>query len=290
MNEITLKNYIEKVYRLEAFSYQQNVLISSVQNKINQLRNWTEREKTSKSSFWGELFDDSLVFPASGVGFLIGLFIMCKNFFTGRDGGFVWIILLPLCFGGCVILIDYLKWEDRENTRNQKNEEIEKENAETKQRNQKQINILMREMNVLQREKQETARILNLYYSKNIIFPKYRNLIAISSFYEYFASGRCRTLEGHEGAYNIFENEIRQNLIIQKLDDVIAHLERIENNQYMLYSAIQESNRNTRRLSQELTKTAQSLRQIESNTAICAYNSQITAKNTEFLKWIEFMR
>ncbi len=97
-------------------------------------------------------------------------------------------------------------------------------------------------------------------------------------------------LEGHEGAYNIFENEIRQNIIIQKLDDVVRHLERIENNQFMLYSAIQESNRNTRRLSQELMKTAGSLQQIESNTAITAYNSQVAAKNTEFLKWVEFMR
>ena len=77
-------------------------------------------------------------------------------------------------------------------------------------------------------------------YSLDVIFPKYRNIIAVSSFYEYLLSGRCDKLEG---AYNIFESELRMNLIINKIDDVIKHLEKIEQHQYMLYSAIQENNK-----------------------------------------------
>ena len=43
------------------------------------------------------------------------------------------------------------------------------------------------------------------------------------------------------------------NLIINKIDDVIKHLEKIEQHQYMLYSAIQENNKQVNQLSGELT-------------------------------------
>lgn len=293
MNANELKNYLIRVYKMETLLYQQNALINSVQNKVYQLKNWTEEKENEKMSFWSYFSFDGFYFPiGAGIGALVGIVKDVKNLFRGYLT--MQFFVLMLCFGAICFLVEllikYILWENQDSERKQRNLTIAESNASTKQRNQKQINILMQEMNILQRSRDETARILRLYYNKNIIYSKYRNLIAVSSFCEYFESGRCNTLEGHEGAYNIFENEIRQNLIIQKLDDVIEHLERIENNQYMLYSAIQESNKNTKRLSQELSRTSQSLRQIESNTAITAYNSQIAAKNTEFLKWIEFMR
>ncbi|HIW25717.1 MAG TPA: hypothetical protein H9688_06470 [Firmicutes bacterium] len=80
-------------------------------------------------------------------------------------------------------------------------------------------------------------------YDKNIIFPKYRRLSLVCSLYEYFCSGRCSTLEGHEGAYNILEMEIRLDRIITQMDMVITRLESIRDGQYVLYSAIQDSNR-----------------------------------------------
>mgnify|MGYP001864484039 FL=1 len=80
-------------------------------------------------------------------------------------------------------------------------------------------------------------------YDKNIIFPKYRRLPLVCSLYEYFCSGRCSTLEGHEGAYNILEMEIRLDRIITQMDMVITRLESIRDGQYVLYSAIQDSNR-----------------------------------------------
>lgn len=100
----------------------------------------------------------------------------------------------------------------------------------------------------------------------DVIFPKYRNIIAVSSFYEYLLSGRCDKLEGAEGAYNIFESELRMNLIINKIDDVIKHLEKIEQHQYMLYSAIQENNKQVNQLSGELTMHVNNSCQIEENT------------------------
>lgn len=99
------------------------------------------------------------------------------------------------------------------------------------------------EITRLQAQKEKSQRVLEQIYSKNIIFPKYRNLVMVCSLYEYICAGRCTTLEGHEGAYNILEMEIRLDRIITQLDKVVKKLNSIQNNQFMLYTAIQETNR-----------------------------------------------
>ena len=123
-----------------------------------------------------------------------------------------------------------------------------------------------------------TQQTLQRFYGLNVIYPKYRNFVAISMFYEYLCSGRCSALEGHEGAYNIYEQEIRMNLILSKLDEVIAHLDRIEGNQYMLASAIREGNA-------KADQIYQTLQNVESNTAASAYFSEVSAMNTTYMAW-----
>lgn len=108
---------------------------------------------------------------------------------------------------------------------------------------------------------------LKQLYDLDIIFPKYRNFIAISQIYEYYMSGRCTELEGHEGAYNIYESEVRQNVIIIQLNAVLANLEEIKRTQYMIYDAICEANSR--------------LAHIESNTEAIAYNTAVIAENSE---------
>lgn len=75
---------------------------------------------------------------------------------------------------------------------------------------------------------------LRRLYDLNIIHEKYRSLVPVTMFYEYFETGRCTTLTGHEGAYNLYEAELRQNIIIDKLDGIKDQLEDIKKNQYYL--------------------------------------------------------
>ena len=119
-------------------------------------------------------------------------------------------------------------------------------------------------------------------YDVNIIYPKYRNLVAVTTIYEYLASGRCDTLEGTDGAYNLYEMELRQNIIIGQLSSVLDSLEQIKNNQFTLYNEIEESNR----------KSAELLSDIADNTKFSAYANEETAKanaaiaqNTEATKY-----
>lgn len=104
-------------------------------------------------------------------------------------------------------------------------------------------------------------------YDCNIIFPKYRNYIMVSSLYEYLSAGRCTTLEGHEGAYNILELEIRLDRIITKLDAVLKNLEAIKLNQYTLYSCLNESNQTINMLLQEERQIANTLQKMDFKTS-----------------------
>ena len=71
---------------------------------------------------------------------------------------------------------------------------------------------------------------LRALYNTGIIWEKYQNLVAVSTMYEYIASGRCDRLDGPYGAYNLYESELRQNIIIGQLSKIETHLEQIKEN------------------------------------------------------------
>lgn len=141
-------------------------------------------------------------------------------------------------------------------------------------------------LNEMIKKKEETEYVLDQYYKKDIIFGKYRNLVAVCSFYEYFISGRCSTLTGHEGAYNIYENEIRLNGIYNRLDLVIEYLEDIKTNQHMIYEAIQEGNCVTQQLVKESVRQSKLAENVLENVVIASHYAKIAADNSEACKWL----
>lgn len=131
----------------------------------------------------------------------------------------------------------------------------------------------------------ESKLCLQKIYAKNIIFPKYRNLVMVCSLYEYICAGRCSELEGHEGAYNILETEIRLDRIISQLDLVVANLEQIKRNQFMLYSAVQESNQRLNQITGAIGDMSASLEGIYSGTSQLNENTaQLNAHIAELQK------
>lgn len=121
----------------------------------------------------------------------------------------------------------------------------------------------------------------NQLYGTGIVFGKYHDLVAITSFYEYLLSGRCETLEGVNGCYNLYESEIRANTIISKLAAIGDSLEQIKNNQYMLYAQLTEINTEVNVLNTTTTTllkgvidTAECLL---NQNAVIAHNSAVSA-------------
>lgn len=145
-------------------------------------------------------------------------------------------------------------------------------------------------------------------YSYNIVYHKYRNdVVALSSFYEYLMSGRCETLEGAHGAYNIYEAEIRANAIVAHLDEIRKQLNTLIQTQFMICSELQKVNKNMSELNSKMDSALASVRKIEKgvenislntetiarNTEVIAYNSQVTAYysklNTELTNALGYM-
>lgn len=148
---------------------------------------------------------------------------------------------------------------------------------------------------------------LRSLYSCGIIYEKYRNPVALSSFYDYLAAGRCESLTGADGAYNIFESEVRLDLIITKLDVVISQLDQIRANQYTLYcemskmnKSLDELNRTAKSMSHRLWNIEEHQKKISNNTKkisditeVIAHNTAVTAfyakKNAELTDALGFM-
>jgi hypothetical protein len=133
----------------------------------------------------------------------------------------------------------------------------------------------------------KTASILDDMYSYDIVYVKYRSLIPICTFYEYLESGRCDSLEGAHGAYNLYENEIRLDTIINKLDVVISKLDEIMDNQRMLYDEMVRVKKENKKICKKLDNLSYDLQEIRNNSTIIEYNTRIASQNTEIIKWMQ---
>ena len=142
------------------------------------------------------------------------------------------------------------------------------------------VNRSKLEINEVISAKWDLKEALRTLYEENIIYPKYQNLVAVSTIYEYLASGRCDQLEGPNGAYNLYEMELRQNIVIGQLSTITEHLEQIKENQYTLYYEIQSANRNSESM----------LSSIGDDVKFSAYQNAATAKNVETMRYISMMK
>ena len=87
----------------------------------------------------------------------------------------------------------------------------------------------------------DSQNVLRKLYDLDVIYPKYRNIVAMASINEYFESGRCTELKGPNGAYNLYEQEIRMNLIIVSLGAILNNLNAIKQNQYCLFQTLTDA-------------------------------------------------
>ena len=223
------------------------------------------------------------------IGFIVDIFIFLFNGFEISLFMFVFPIL---CIITC-ILIDTASYASERKKAEEKTQRVnEKRTAENERIIQianRRVPLIQAEMNHVTTVFNQVQSTLNAYYNTNVVYAKYRGLVPITMFCEYFESGRCTTLEGHEGAYNIYENEIRLNLIITKLDDIITRLDRIQSNQYMLANMLGDCTRQIARLSDAADQQIRHMRKIEANTEAAAYYSQLTERNTAYANWFYYL-
>ncbi len=291
MAKNVLIEYLEQIFKLEkSVLAQQNYMkkVNQLFHDVNNTKLYQEKKMHTES----EGGNGIILFAAFMGGLILFAIVLCILVFAKQDIKYYpQILFVCMAF---TFLLGVINISKENHEIDDENKRIENNNRHIREKNEKvkywikeETEALQNEYNKLSRKLEETQDTLLQMYSLDVIFPKYRNIIAVSSFYEYLLSGRCDKLEGAEGAYNIFESELRMNLIINKIDDVIKHLEKIEQHQYMLYSAIQENNKQVNQLSGELTMLVNNSCQIEENTRMTEYYAWISARNTEAVKWKE---
>lgn len=138
---------------------------------------------------------------------------------------------------------------------------------------------LENQMEQVAREREQTEKALQALYAINIIHPKYRNIVAVSSFCDYFDTGRCNSLTGNGGAYDTYEYECRFGIIITKLDVIISKLDEIIKTQYLIANLMREANHTLKRIEDSNNRMMQSMNRVEENLELTAYNTKCAAQS-----------
>lgn len=125
----------------------------------------------------------------------------------------------------------------------------------------KQNTVIRQEIDELSEHRDLLSKAFN--HSMNFIYPKYRNIICVSQFTQYIESGRCESFEGPYGCYNLYEQELRMDLIVDKLDIVISKLDKVIENQNEMVSLLKSID--------------QTLNEIKADTDLIAMNTSIIA-------------
>ena len=134
------------------------------------------------------------------------------------------------------------KYSNKMKEYKKENEQIDKTNANQLILYNENKTIIDNRISNAKQDLKDVEKTMSKYYDLDVIYPKYRNLVAITTFIEYLESGRCKSLYGYTGCYNVYEQELRQNTIIGKLDQVLIQLDQIKKVQFATYLAIQQSN------------------------------------------------
>ena len=295
MSKKNLEEYLGIVYDMEKSVYSQERLIERLKDKVEKLGIVKyEKPKYLKKS--------EVILSVLGVIIGIVLGFWTFDYIKSDAEGFVkwiivfWGIIFSFVFfiGGIGSLFDI-------SDANRKY--IAETNRITLELKQKAI--LQTQIIALQEKLNESKRTLNYIYSVNIIHPKYRGLIPVSSFYEYFTTGICEQLGGADGAYNKYDIESRLDKIITQLDIVISKLDQIKSNQFMLYSAIKDVQNSNQKLYdsienmsntlnfnmdkiKELQKQdAKRINAVLNNSEVMAYNLERTRREVEYRNYVE---
>ena len=163
-------------------------------------------------------------------------------------------------------------------------------------------------------QKTNAENALKELYSADIVYETYRGLLPISRFCHYIDSGLRDHLSGADGMYDLYEQELRSQMITNSMGRILQEVEelkqgvyalvrevdQIRSNQYKLIDEIDKSNRFVAMVSDQMQEvayqTAMSLEglsrqneKIMESVAWTAYNTACTEHSTRGLADLEQM-
>lgn len=286
-----VKEYLEHAKSLEINRYTLQKTINKIERKIGTLGHLKKhkREDVPKGTF-GKAFWKVFI-----IGFFISFVFGIVYCNIDTHYGDIGLFLSSLFVGSLVSLIIssiasgvyyYIK-DDRLYNEHLKIVDADKERVK---REKQQIVELRKQQDDLRAQIDDVSGVLENLYSLNVIYPKYREMVPVITMWEYLDSGRCTDLAGANGAYNLYESELRQNIIISNLNQAVSMLAQIRDNQYALYEAIEESNAIAEQMCYQNESLLSANKSIAHNSEIAAYNAKLAAENSSVSAYIDFCK
>jgi len=321
MKTTDLMKYLKSVLETEKNVYVLTQATNKLRTKIDRLGNegkerLKELAKESSALVVSNVTERSsaykllrlLPFIGMAVGALFACTIIAPNAYapTSFDRTMNYVVSIPLSAGVGAAVGGFIRWVGRDKKKISAKKAIKASkivNAEYSQAYNEAINSdskyletintksnMQKYYNEMMDQLEQTKGVLRKLYSLDILHASYRNMVAVASIYQYYDTGRCTTLKGHEGAYNLFENERRMNMIISQLNIVIEKLDEIKASQFALYSAIKDGNRKIDKLIANSELALDYAKATYKNSEIIATNTDIIRQNTSFLSMYEFYK
>lgn len=307
--------YLHQVADMEYSKYQQETYIKLLFDELYRAKNPSLEAQISQKNYYsndnnkGDLAEEVFIsFIYAAIGFFpAGFLVTCLQIFPNIQTFWGNAFLTSLIIFIVRFIYSFIKYslassevnEANENIANknryisQQNQVIQERNNQLVQSSKQKVILLTEEINTAKKTLANTEDTLEKLYQLKyhdtwVIYPKYHGLVPVSMFCEYYESGRCSTLEGHEGAYNIYETEIRLEQIIYQLDNILKDLQAIKKNQYMLYTELSHCNQTLSKLQNSTQRQLATLQRIEDSQEISNYYAQISAENTTAIKNIQY--
>lgn len=309
----TITRYLEDLAHLEAQLYTQNSIISSLKGRINPL-GYAKAYEEPKWNPWKPDLGDFLMLPfflivggcipgTVAIWFITGLLDLLliafsdlrihkatASLFETIGSSFNWYIRIAVILSiiGVVWNI-YSEIKNRKKNYKKALQEYELSVKNDKRRVQHELSLrkeLQKQMEKVISERNKTQEALNTMYNIGIIHPKYRHLIAVASFFDYFDTGRCLSFTGPGGAYAVYEEDLRFQRIVTQLDIIISKLDELIQSQRKLAELMWDVNNTLHRIEQSNSRMMQSVSRIEENSELIEYNTRCAMQSSVVMEHI----
>ncbi len=138
-----------------------------------------------------------------------------------------------------------------------------------------------------------------MLYEQNLLHRDYHDLISVGTIYGYFVKGQTQSLSfdpktGDQGAYNIYENQRRLDMIITNTEEILKKMDTIIQTQYELADGLVRAEKRIGVLCRGVNDFMQSanskLDRIGECAELTAYNTERAARELEYQSWLTIVR
>ena len=143
----------------------------------------------------------------------------------------------------------------------------------------------------------DIAGSLEKFYATRSLDPKYRALVPATTMFEYFSTGKCQDLTGHEGAYNTYEKELRDGKISADTEVLTEKRDEIPEDQKYVIATLKKARTGAQDLmnsvdsviNENLEKNpdAEALGELRSSSELSSFYEDTDSKMKEIMEYLE---